>query len=72
MLEGKDYHGRSVLAIAAHAGNKDVFEQALKVLPDIFTGAQVRAIQSLWQYVLEWIHLNPSEFLVVSNIVRAS
>jgi len=41
LLGGKDSGGRSVLAMAATGGNKDVFKKALEEIQNDFTDVQV-------------------------------
>ena len=44
MLERKDRRGRSVLAMAARGGSGELFQQARKVLEELYTDDQVRAV----------------------------
>ena len=44
LLERKDRRGRSVLSIAARGGSGELFQQALKVLEEVYTDDQVRAV----------------------------
>ena len=44
MLERKDCNGRSVLGMAALGGSVELFQQALKVIEELYTDGQVRVM----------------------------
>lgn len=47
LLERKDRRGRSVLGMAARGGSGELFQQALKVIEELYTDGEVRTVYNL-------------------------